>query len=65
MTARNRIGSKSSIVQISKTTEKGICNFHLANNGEWFIHGTYMIPCPDKIDADWESFWSSYSFALE
>ncbi|MEP6751070.1 MAG: DUF4198 domain-containing protein [Bacteroidota bacterium] len=65
MTARNRTGSKASIVQTSKTNQNGICSFQLPRTGDWFIHGTYMLSCPDKNDADWESFWTSYSFEIE
>jgi Domain of unknown function (DUF4198) len=65
MTARNRRGSEPSIAMTSKTDSNGICSFQLIRAGDWFIHGTYMIPCEDKADSDWESFWSSYSFGID
>lgn len=65
ITARNRIGSESAIALTSRTDAKGICSFKIIRKGEWFIHATQMIPCPDKTDSDWESFWASYSFEIE
>ena len=39
--------------------------FILINHkGDWFIHATHMIPCPDQQDALWESHWASYSFGI-
>ncbi len=64
ITARNRIGSKPSLEIKSRTNSEGICNFKLIREGVWFIHATQMIPCEDKTEADWESFWASYSFGL-
>lgn len=65
ITARNRTGNASAIAATAKTNAQGICNFKLTRKGEWFIHATHMIPCPDKTDSDWESFWTSYSFFIE
>lgn len=65
ITARNRTGSVPSLEMTARTDAQGICSFRLARKGEWFVHATHMIPCPDKADSDWESFWSSYSFAVE
>lgn len=65
ITARNRTGSEPALAQTSRTDAGGICTFRLTRKGEWFIHATHMIPCPDKADSDWESFWTSYSFAVD
>jgi len=65
MTARNRNGSNPALVLTSRTDANGICSFQLIRTGDWFIHGTYMTPSPDKKEADWESFWTSYSFGIE
>lgn len=65
ITARNRTGSNASIAMTSKTNNHGICSFKIIRKGEWFLHATYMISCPDKNDSDWESFWASYSFEIE
>jgi uncharacterized GH25 family protein len=65
ITARNRTGSEPATAFTSRTNANGICSFQIKRKGDWFIHATHMIPCPDKADADWESFWSSYSFGIE
>lgn len=64
ITARNRIGSEQCIELTARTDKKGICIFPIKRKGDWFIHATHMIACPDKNDADWESFWASYSFGI-
>jgi hypothetical protein len=63
--ARNRIGNQPATQQAARTDKNGICRFSLNRKGEWFIHATHMIPCPEPTEADWESFWASYSFGLE
>jgi uncharacterized GH25 family protein len=65
ITARNRTGNKSSIHQYSRTDNNGICSFKLERKGDWFIHATHMIPCPNKNEADWESFWTTFSFGFK
>lgn len=65
ITARNRTGNENALAITARTNEKGICTFALIRKGEWFIHATHMIACPDKKDSDWESFWASYSFGME
>ena len=65
ITARNRTGNENALAITARTNEKGICTFALVRKGEWFIHATHMIACPDKKDSDWESFWASYSFGME
>lgn len=65
LTARNRKGNLPSIAITSRTNANGICSFKITRGGDWFIHGTHMIPCPDKVDSDWESFWATYSFGIE
>ncbi len=64
LTARNREGNKASTVQYSRTDLNGICNFKLDRTGDWFLHATHMIASEDKKAADWESFWTTFSFAL-
>jgi len=65
LTARNRMGNQPSISLTSRTDVNGLCSFKLNRKGDWFIHGTHMIPCPDVADSDWESFWTTYSFGIE
>jgi uncharacterized GH25 family protein len=64
ITARNRKGNKAAIFQYSRTDNEGICSFKLERDGEWFFHATHMIASPDKQDADWESFWTTFSFGM-
>lgn len=65
ISARNRTGSAPSILITAKTNINGECSFEITRKGEWFIHSTHMIPCPDSDDSDWESFWTSYSFEID
>lgn len=65
ITARNRKGNEPAIVQYSRTDEDGICSFKLEREGDWFFHSTHMIESPDKNDADWESFWTTFSFGMK
>ena len=65
ITAENRVGNKPVITLASKTDDNGVCSFKLVRKGEWFLHATHMIVCPDKQDSDWESFWTSYSFGID
>ena len=64
ITARNRVGSESAMATTCRTDTNGICNFKITRKGEWFIHTTHMIPCPNLTDSDWESFCASYSFQI-
>jgi len=64
ITARNRIGNESAIYQYSRTDKDGICSFKLERGGDWFLHSTHMIPSFHKTDADWESFWTTFSFGM-
>ncbi|NCI52011.1 DUF4198 domain-containing protein [Sediminibacterium roseum] len=64
ITARNRIGSEPASVVTGRTDANGNCTFKITRKGDWVLHATHMIPCPDKSDSDWESFWASYSFGI-
>ncbi|MBC8045901.1 MAG: DUF4198 domain-containing protein [Fimbriimonadaceae bacterium] len=65
VTARNRTGDENAISSITKTDENGIAKIKLDREGTWILHLTHMIPCADKNDCDWESFWASYSFGVK
>ncbi len=65
ITTRARTGSEPSTSLTSRTDAKGICSFTINRKGEWFLHATHMIACPDKTDSNWESFWTSYSFEID
>jgi hypothetical protein len=65
VTFRNRQGEDNTISLTTKTDEAGIASIVIPKTGTWVIHLTHMIPCLDKTDCDWESFWTSYSFAID
>jgi len=62
ITVRNR--NEASIHQYSQTDNTGICSFKLERKGTWFFHATHIIASTDKSKSDWESFWTTFSFAL-
>lgn len=64
VTLQNRTGNEAATVQTSRTDSKGICSFVLKREGEWFVHLTHMIACPEPKEADWESFWATFSFGM-
>ncbi len=65
ITIRNRTGGESATRQLSRTNANGICTFMINRKGDWFIHATQMIKCPEPSEADWESYWTSYSFGIK
>ena len=65
ITARSRNGDDNAMVSTAKTDGSGSVKFSINKEGDWFIHLTHMIPCADKSDCDWESFWASYSFGID
>lgn len=46
------------------TNKDGIAPFTISNSGSWMIRITYMLPS-NTDDADWESFWASYTFGIK
>jgi len=38
--------------------------FTLGQRGAWLVRTVHMQRCIGCDDADWESFWAAYSFAL-
>lgn len=64
VTIRNRKADDNPVSFLTKTNSEGICSFKITKSGTWAVHLTHMIPCPDKKDCDWESFWASYTFGV-
>jgi uncharacterized GH25 family protein len=64
ITARNRIGNQPAIHQYARTDSQGRCSFKLERAGQWFIHATHMVPAANTQKADWESFWTTFSFGM-
>ncbi len=65
ITARNRLGNQAAFYQYARTDVNGICAFKLNRAGEWFLHATYMQPSSEPAKADWESYWTSFSFGAK
>ncbi len=54
----------------ARTNSDGIAHFTLARAGLWLIRLVHLLPCSSRSevdceDADWESYWTSYSFELD
>lgn len=47
-----------------RTDAEGIATFRLSEAGPWLLRMVHMRRCPDREEADWESFWTSLSFAV-
>lgn len=50
-------------VQQVITDARGEARLNLAAAGEWMIAAVHMVPCPERREADWESWWASLTFA--
>jgi uncharacterized GH25 family protein len=48
----------------ARSDSKGRVTLRLDRPGFWLIKAVHMIPAPAEAGADWESFWSSLTFAL-
>ena len=49
--------------RLIKTDANGRISFRLDEAGTWMVRLTHMVPSADS-DADWESFWASYTFGV-
>lgn len=47
-----------------KTDKDGQVKFQLDKAGTWMVRLTHMVPSVTP-DADWESFWTSYTFGVQ
>ncbi|WP_373512697.1 DUF4198 domain-containing protein [Persicitalea sp.] len=45
-----------------RSDKNGEVTFPIAKIGKWMISTVHMIPTPDAKQADWQSFWGSYTF---
>jgi uncharacterized GH25 family protein len=48
----------------ARSDSKGRVLLKLDRPGFWLIKAVHMVPAPADAGADWESFWSSLTFAL-
>ncbi len=59
-------GADGTLTKLTATTDmRGVARFTLTQPGMWLIRSVHLRPCKGCKDVDWESFWASYSFALE
>jgi hypothetical protein len=54
----------------ARTNADGVARFTLGRGGLWLVRLVHLLPCSgrsevDCEDADWESYWTSYSFELD
>lgn len=47
-----------------RTDAAGMVTFPKLGKGEWLVKTVHMIPAPESADADWESLWTSVTFAV-
>lgn len=52
---------KTSVKKL-RANEDGKVTFELNPSGRWMISSVKMIPFENKSEADWQSFWGSYTF---
>ncbi len=62
--AHCRAGDKVA-TQTATTGKDGVASVKLDRAGTWLVRLVHMCRCADREEADWESFWASYSFAVK
>ncbi len=61
--ALHRDGEK--FTKLSATTDAhGVARFRLNEPGVWVVRAVYLRACKKCNDAEWEGFWSDYTFEL-
>jgi uncharacterized GH25 family protein len=48
-----------------ETNRRGIARVRLHTRGTWMLRLVHMQPCRGCEHADWESFWTSFTFATQ
>jgi uncharacterized GH25 family protein len=57
--------TRDKVVTLTATTSKeGLAEFKLEQAGPWLVRLVHVRRCEKCDDADWESFWAAYTFAL-
>jgi uncharacterized GH25 family protein len=59
-----RVGDKVT-TQTAVTGKDGIASVKLDGAGTWLVRLVHMRRCADREEADWDSFWASFSFGLK
>src|SRR5262245_4878838 len=57
--SRDSVGPVAS----ARTDKNGEARLEIGRPGEWLIASEHMVPCAEKSEADWESWWASFTFA--
>lgn len=57
----NNLNGKTAVVKY-RTNSDGLVRFPIERKGRWMISSVKMIPFQGTGDADWQSFWGSYTF---
>lgn len=52
---------KTSVTRFT-SNEQGEISFPVILKGRWMISSVHMIPHTDPAEADWQSYWASYTF---
>jgi uncharacterized GH25 family protein len=46
----------------ARTDAAGIATIVVDQPGEWMLNTVHMVPSEDRAQADWQSYWASYTF---
>jgi uncharacterized GH25 family protein len=57
--ARDSVGPAAE----ARTDRRGVATLPLGRTGEWLVSTVHMVPSEDRAVADWQSLWSSLTFA--
>ena len=49
----------------ARTNRRGVARIELTDPGVWLVRLVHLRPCDECTHTDWESFWASYSFAVD
>ena len=49
----------------ARTDADGEVSFRIAAGGAWLLRLVHMVPCRGCSYTDWESYWTSFSFAVD
>ncbi len=66
----NRKGQGTVAAAEDRTNKVGVARFKLRRPGHWLVRLVHLMPCSDRAsvdcdDADWESYWATYTFQLD
>jgi|GEM_PF-4645790 len=45
--------------------KQGRVKFPIEESGVWMLTIIHMIRATENVDADWESFWASFTFQID